>query len=202
MANSQHVQVKGHLKPTWLRSQTRISRVGVLCFKAFTDMYTGTSHVFFRIIYHDRDLSGRMPEAVARKVKTLLENHPTRKGRGIYFRILFVFLVFVFFALGFWASWLLGFLASWLLGFLAFRPLGFLASWLLASGLLGFSASCWFMRLLALTFRILCIPSSSSANGFLLLRAFRWFMRLLAALAFGSFPFPAGAFAFAPFHWF
>ena len=93
--------------------------------------------------------------------------------------------------LGFLASWLLGFLASWLLGFLAFRLLGFLASrllgfwasWLLgflASWLLGFSASWllgfWASRLFGfllvyaafggfLAFRILCIPSSSSAGG-------------------------------------
>ena len=86
--------------------------------------------------------------------------------------------------LGFLASWLLGFLASWLLGFSASGLLGFLASWLLgflASWLLGFSASWllgfWASRLFGfllvyaafggfLAFRILCIPSSSSAGGF------------------------------------
>ena len=74
--------------------------------------------------------------------------------------------------------WLFGFLAFWLLGFLASWLLGFLVS---ASRLLGFSASCWFMRLcfLALAFRILCIASSSSAGGVLPFAAFRWFMRLL-----------------------
>ena len=77
--------------------------------------------------------------------------------------------------LGFLASWLLGFSASWLLGFSASRLLGFLASWLLgfsASWLLGFWASRLFGFLLVyaafggfLAFRILCIPSSSSAGG-------------------------------------
>ena len=85
--------------------------------------------------------------------------------------------------LGFLASWLFGFLASWLLGFSASRLLGFWASWLLgflASWLLGFSASWllgfWASRLFGfllvyaafggfLAFRILCIPSSSSAGG-------------------------------------
>ena len=77
--------------------------------------------------------------------------------------------------LGFLASWLLGFSASGLLGFLASWLLGFLASWLLgfsASWLLGFWASRFFGFLLVyaafggfLAFRILCIPSSSSAGG-------------------------------------
>ena len=75
--------------------------------------------------------------------------------------------------LAFWllGVWLLGFLASWLFGFLASWLFGFLASWLFgfsASGLFGF---------LALAFRILCIPSSSSAGGILAFAAFRWFMR-------------------------
>ena len=111
---------------------------------------------------------------------------------GIFFRFwLLGFLAS--WLLGFLASWLLGFLASRLLGFLAFRLLGFLASrllgfwasWLLgfgflASWLLGFSASWllgfWASRLFGfllvyaafggfLAFRILCIPSSSSAGG-------------------------------------
>ena len=84
--------------------------------------------------------------------------------RGIYFRIFFVFF-WDFFSL--LASWLLGFLASWLLGFLASWLLGFSASWLL-----GFWASRLFGFLLVyaafggfLAFRILCIPSSSSAGG-------------------------------------
>ena len=75
-----------------------------------------------------------------------------------------------FSAFGFLASWFFGFLASWLFGFLASWLFGFSAS-----GLFGF---------LALAFRILCIPSSSSAGGILAFAAFRWFMRLLAALAF------------------
>ena len=91
--------------------------------------------------------------------------------------------LFCFFSL--LASWLLGFSASWLLGFLAF---------------------CWFMRLLvALAFRILCIPSASLAGGVLAFAAFRWFMRLLAASAFRILCFPSsspGVLAFAPFHWF
>ena len=88
------------------------------------------------------------------------------------------------------ASWLLGFLASW--PFLASWLFGFLAFWLP-----GF----WALRLLlvyaafgvflALAFRILCIPSSSSAGGVLafafmqLLAAFGGFWWLLAA--FGGF---------------
>ena len=103
------------------------------------------------------------------------------------------------------ASWLLGFLASWLLGFLASWLLGFSASWLLgflASRLLGFLlVYAAFGGFLALAFRILCIPSSSSAGGVL---AFA-FMRLLAALAFCILCFhssPLGFSAFAPFHWF
>ena len=97
------------------------------------------------------------------------------------------------------ASWLLGFLASWLFGFLAFRLLGLLASWLfgfLASGLFGFLlVYAAFSGFLALAFRILCIPSSSSAGGVLAFAAFRWFMRQKPALAFRIL-------AFAPFHWF
>ena len=96
-------------------------------------------------------------------------------GRGIYFRMCFRCL-FVFFAFGFLASWLLGFLASWLFGFSA-------------SGLFGF---------LALAFRILCIPSSSSPGG------------ILAFAAFGGFSFlhpyfPSscpGFLAFTHFYWF
>ena len=86
---------------------------------------------------------------------------PKKMWRGIYFG----FFCFVFFF----------FLDSWLLGFLASRLLGFWASWLLglsASWLLGFWASRLFGFLLVyaafggfLTFRILCIPSSSSAGG-------------------------------------
>ena len=82
-----------------------------------------------------------------------------------YFSFIFFSFAFGFLAswlLGFLASWLLGFSASWLLGFWASGLLGFLASWLFgflapgASGLPGFSAFCWFMRLLAaLAFRIL-----------------------------------------------
>ena len=89
------------------------------------------------------------------------------------------------------ASWLLGFLASWLLGFSASWLFGFSASGLFGS-LLVYAA---FGGFLALAFRILCIPSSSSAGGVLAFAAFRWFLRLLAALAFCVL-------AFAPFHWF
>ena len=113
-------------------------------------------------------------------------------GRGIYFMFFFIFFSLL-------ASWLFGFLASWLLGFSAF-----LASWL--SGLFGFllvyAAVGGF---LALAFRILCIPSSSSAGGVLAFAAFRWFMRLLGASAFRILCFHSsslGFLAFAPFHWF
>ena len=94
--------------------------------------------------------------------------------RGVSILIVFFFF---FGLLGFLASWLVGFLASWLFGFLA--------SWLfrlLASGLFGFLVVyAAFGGFLALAFRILCIPSSSSAGGAL---AFA-FMRLSAA--FGGF---------------
>ena len=98
--------------------------------------------------------------------------------------------LFSFFSL--LAFWLLGFLASWLLAFSASWLLGFLASWLFGFGFW------WF---LALAFRILCIPSSSSAGGDL---AFA-FMRLLAAMAFRILCFHTsslGIFSFAHFHWF
>ena len=119
------------------------------------------------------------------------------------------FLAFGFLAswlFGFLAFWLLGFLASWLLGFLASWLLGFLASWLfgfLASRLLGFWASRLFAGLCGcfLADRILCIPSSSSADGVLAFAAFRWFMRLLAAVGGFGFSHPSGFLAFAPFHW-
>ena len=117
------------------------------------------------------------------------------------------------------AFWLLGFLASWLLGcFWAFR---------LFAGLCGFwwpfgfshplhsqflfgrwrFAFCGFLLVCAafgglLAFRILCIPSSSSAGGVLPFAAFRWFMRLLAAFNGFGFSHPSGFLAFAPFHWF
>ena len=89
--------------------------------------------------------------------------------------------------------WLFGFLAFWLLGFLAFRLLGFLAFWLL-----GFSASWLFGFLLvyaafggflALAFRILCIPSSSSRWRF----GFCCFWRLWL-FASSAFPVPLRAF--------
>ena len=115
-----------------------------------------------------------------------------------------VFLFFRFWLLDFLASWLLGFLASWLLGFLASWLLGFSASWLI-----GFWACGLFSFLLVyvafggfLAFRILCIPSSSSAGGVLAFAAFRWFMRLLAAFGGFGFSHPSGFLAFAPFHWF
>ena len=85
--------------------------------------------------------------------------------------------------LGFPASWLFGFLASWLFGFSA-------------SGLFGFLLVYPFGG----AFRILCIPSSSSAGGVLAFAVFRWFMRLLAAFCFRSSS--LGFLAFAPFHWF
>ena len=71
------------------------------------------------------------------------------------------------------ASWLFGFSASGLLGFL----------WVYAA----------FGGFLALAFRILCIPSSSSAGGVLAFAAFRWFMWLLAALAFRILCFPSSS---------
>ena len=75
-------------------------------------------------------------------------------------------------------SWsLLGFLASWLFGFSASGLFGFLLVYDAAFG--GF---------LALAFRILCIPSSSSAGGVLAFAAFAWFVRLLGALAFRILP--------------
>ena len=83
----------------------------------------------------------------------------------------------------------LDFVRFWLLRFLAF--LGFLAP-----RILGFSDSCWFMRLLviflAFAFRIL----SSPAFGFLAFEAFRWFMQLLVAclaLAFRILCFPSSS---------
>ena len=103
----------------------------------------------------------------------------------------------------------LSLLAFWLLVFLAFCLFGFLASWLS-----GFSASWLFGILLvyaafggflALAFRILFFPNSSSAGDALTFTAFRWFMRLLAALAFRILCFPSsspGVLAFAPFHGF
>ena len=82
----------------------------------------------------------------------------------------------MFFAFGFWASWLLaswllGFSASWLLGFLASRLLGFLAFRLLV-GLCGF-----------------CIPSSSSAGGVLAFAAFDFSHPLLSQFLSGRFGF-------------
>ena len=77
-------------------------------------------------------------------------------------------------------------LACWLLGFWF---LGFLASWLFGF-LLVYAA---FGGFVALAFRILCIPSSSSAGGILAFVAFRWFMRLLAALAFRILCFPSSS---------
>ena len=82
---------------------------------------------------------------------------------------------------GFLASWLFGFLASWLLGFLASRLLCFSVY---AASFGGFSV---------LVFRILCIPSSSSAGGVLAFAAFRWFMRLWL-FASSAFPVPLRAF--------
>ena len=95
-----------------------------------------------------------------------------------------VFLPFfsIFFSL--LASWLLGFLTSWLFGFLASWLFGFSAS-----GLFGF---------LALAFRILCIPSSSSSSGILAFAAFGGFSFLHPLLP-SSCP---GFLAFAPYHWF
>ena len=102
-----------------------------------------------------------------------------------YLFLCFFCLFFRFWLLGFSASWLFGFSASGLFGFLlVYAPFG------------GF---------LALAFRILCIPSSSSAGCVLACAAFRWFMRLLGALAFHILCFHSsslGFLAFAPFHWF
>ena len=81
---------------------------------------------------------------------------PSKYG-GYFFKFL-VSVVFFFFAFGFLASWLFGFSASWLFGFL-----------LVYAAFGGF---------LVLAFRILCIPSSSSAGGILAFAAFRWFMWL------------------------
>ena len=91
---------------------------------------------------------------------------------GVFILRFFSFCLRIFFRfwlLGFLASWLLGFWASWLFGLLGFSAsglLGFSASWLL-----GFWASRLFGFLLVyaafggfLAFRILCIPSSSSAG--------------------------------------
>ena len=105
----------------------------------------------------------------------------TRVKHGLFHGGVFTLVVFflVFFSPFF------PLLASWLLGFLTFRLLGFLASLLF-----GFSA---FGGLLALAFRILCIPSSSSAGGMLAFAAFRWFMRLLAVLAFRILCFPSSS---------
>ena len=121
----------------------------------------------------------------------------------VFFWCLVVVSIGGVFILGFFfpflASWLFGFLAFWLLGFLACWLFGFSASRLLgfwASGLLGFLLV--YVFFFALAFRILCIPSSSSAGGGL---AFA-FMRLLAALAFRILCFHSsslGFLAFAPF---
>ena len=87
------------------------------------------------------------------------KTHPN--GRGIYFRNVFCFLLGFVFRFGFLASWLLGFLASWLFSFLASWLFGFSAF-----GLFGFLlVYAAFGGFLALAFRILCIPSSSSAAG-------------------------------------
>ena len=101
---------------------------------------------------------------------------------------------FFFLSSSFWncfGSWLSGFLAFRLLGFLAF---GFSVSWLFGF-LLVYAA---FGGFLALAFRILYIPSSSSAGGVLAFAAFRWFMRLLGILCFPTSS--PGIFAVAPFH--
>ena len=106
-----------------------------------------------------------------------LENHQSNEG--------FCLTSFLFFSL--WAVWLLGFWASWLFGFLASR-------------LLGFSAFCCFWWLFGFGFS-LCIPSSSSAGGFLAFAC----MRLLAAMAFRMLCFHSsslGFLVFASFHWF
>ena len=97
----------------------------------------------------------------------------------MYFRFLFL----VFFVNVFSASGLLGFSAFGLSAF------GFSAS-----GLFGFLlVYAAFGGFLALAFRILCIPSSSSPGGILAFAAFRWFMRLLAALAFRILCFPSSS---------
>ena len=120
------------------------------------------------------------------------------KWRGIYFSVFFFF----FSAFGFLASWLLGFLASWLLGFLPSWLLVFSACWLLgfwASGLfgfLGFSAFCWFMRLLV-AFGFSHPLHSQFLFGWRF--GFCGFWWLLAALAFRIL---RAFLAFAPFHWF
>ena len=133
------------------------------------------------------------------------------------------FLAFRLLGFCFWASWLLGFLASWLFGFLASGLLGFWAFRLFAGlcgfwWLFGFShplhsqflfgrwrlGFCGFSLVYAafggfLAFRILCIPSSSSAGGVLAFAAFRWFMRLLVAFwlfASSAFPVPLRQVAF------
>ena len=85
-----------------------------------------------------------------------------------------------------------------------------MASWVfsfLASGLLGFSAFCWFMRLLVAFWLF-----ASSAFPVPLRQVVFWLLRLFAGLcgfwrlsaAFGGFGFshPSGFLAFALFHWF
>ena len=78
------------------------------------------------------------------------------------------------------ASWILfGFSASWRFGFSAFLAFCGLMCLLVASAFIGFMLlSVAFAGLSALTFGILCFPSSSPAGGFLAFMAFHWFMRL------------------------
>ena len=78
-----------------------------------------------------------------------------------------VFVPFSFFWILFFRFWLLGCLASRLLGCSASWLFGFSASWLFGF-LLVYAA---FGGFLALAFRILCIPSSSSAGGVLVFAA-------------------------------
>ena len=94
-------------------------------------------------------------------------------GRAFMFGIVFRFFV------GFFSL-----LASWLFG-------------LLASGLLGFSAFCWFMRLL-----VAFLLFASSAFPVPLRQVAFWLLLVYAAFGGFGFSHPSGFWAFAPFHWF